>query len=185
MCSPPSFTATADPGGCHAPGSAFDSASATQTRVHTSMKRYGVADNGKAKHQHQQQQHQQHQTMPPKPPAKRKPQPPALPLLSAYDLIRVEGWARQGIDTITIASLLGLTRQEFEARAKTDARIYESLTYGRAKGIAAVAKSLFGSATSGRDSGAARFYLERIGRGPLAAATWAGARGDDLHGAGC
>ena len=97
-----------------------------------------------------------------------KPKPPSLPRLDVETLLRIESWSRRGLDTRTIGTLLGLSHGDFDAMARHDTRIYASLEYGRATGIRDVADSLLKSATSGRDAGAARFFLERIGAGPWA-----------------
>ena len=96
------------------------------------------------------------------PPAKPQPLAP-LPMLSVVQLLDVERWARQGLNAQTIATLLGMTPQQFEAMARHDSRIYECMEHGRATGIRDVSHAMLKSARSGSDSGAARFYLERIG----------------------
>lgn len=83
--------------------------------------------------------------------------------LQNTDLLQIEIWASQGLGADNIAILLGLAPADFRELAAEDPRINQSLLYGRNRGIQQVSQALFGSATSGRDSGASRFYLERLG----------------------
>lgn len=90
--------------------------------------------------------------------------PPASPPreMTVTDLLQIETWARHGLDLDTIATLLHLTRAEFQAAAKHDVRTYECYIHGRASGGEEIAKVLYTSAKSGRDTAAAKLYLERI-----------------------
>ena len=94
-------------------------------------------------------------------------QPTPLPLPT--EILRIEHYAKTGLTADHIAVLLGYTPEEFAILIKRDPRITEALLIGRTRGIAAVADALFKSAKSGTDTGAARFYLERIGGGPFQA----------------
>jgi hypothetical protein len=82
------------------------------------------------------------------------------------DLINAGDYARQGVNADQIRILLLYTPDDWVARLRADGeRMYDSITLGATQGIAEVAKALHVSAISGRDSGAARFSLERRARG--------------------
>ena len=83
--------------------------------------------------------------------------------LTNAQILEVEALSMHGCGADTIACHLGLTPGAFRDLADEDERIQDAMLMGRHRGIAAVAKSLFASATSGKDSGAARFIMERIG----------------------
>jgi hypothetical protein len=86
-------------------------------------------------------------------------------LLRTSDLLRIEAWAMQGLSADNIAVLLAMSPMTFHELTEADPRVRESMLYGRTKGIEAVSQSLFGSAISGKDAGAARWWLERLGGG--------------------
>jgi hypothetical protein len=89
--------------------------------------------------------------------------PPAPRRLENSDLLRIEQLSAQGLSHDVIATLMGMSPSEFWALSETDLRIGASLTYGRCRGIEAVSNALFRAAASGADTGAGRFYLERLG----------------------
>lgn len=92
------------------------------------------------------------------------PRPPAqLPTLTNTEILDVERWAMQGAGETVIATLLGMPLAMFRAVTAADERVAEAMMLGRARGIEKVGASLFTAATSGRDTGAARFFLERVG----------------------
>jgi hypothetical protein len=70
------------------------------------------------------------------------------------DLLKAEGFARCGLSTDHIAVLLDYDRETFLQMSKRDHRIFEALERGRALGT---------------DTGAAKFFLERIASGQFAA----------------
>ena len=84
------------------------------------------------------------------------------------DLLKAEGLARCGLSTDHIAVLLDYDRETFLQMSKRDHRIFEALERGRTLGIAEVARALHQSARSGTDTGAAKFFLERIASGQFA-----------------
>jgi hypothetical protein len=93
-----------------------------------------------------------------------KPPLPVVRRLEISDLVRIEGWSMQGLAMENIAVLLGLSSPAaFHALAEQDPRINASLLHGRNRGIELVSKALFGAATSGKDSSASKWYLERLG----------------------
>jgi hypothetical protein len=88
--------------------------------------------------------------------------------LTVVEILKIEELAMRGLGHDNIAVLLGLSPEGFHRIAGKDPRVSEAMLIGRNKGIAAVSKTLLESAISGRDTGAARFYLERVAGG-----TWA------------
>jgi hypothetical protein len=91
------------------------------------------------------------------------PAPAPARKLTIAELLQLEQFSAQGLGPNEIAILLGMTPQQFMASAEADEAIYKSLLFGRTNGIARVSRALFNAATSGNDTGAARFYLERLG----------------------
>ena len=81
------------------------------------------------------------------------------------DLLRIEALAMQGLSVENISTLLGLAPSALREMSETDQRIGASLLFGRTKGIELVSQSLFGSAISGKDASAARWWLERLAGG--------------------
>jgi hypothetical protein len=90
------------------------------------------------------------------------PAPTTSQAFSIRDLLEIERLSRQGLNADTIAGALKLTPAAFHAACNADPRAYDSMIYGRTRGIDAVSKTLYGAASSGKDSSASRFYLERV-----------------------
>ena len=92
----------------------------------------------------------------------------SLPVLTNVQMLEIETLAMRGLPIETISVLLRLDLATFRRRAESDPRGSEALLLGRNRGVAAVAKSLYEAAISGRDTGAARFFLERVAGGQWA-----------------
>jgi hypothetical protein len=73
--------------------------------------------------------------------------------LTNMQILEIETLSMHGCGVDTIAYHLGMTPGAFRDLADADERIRDAMLIGRHRGIAQVAKSLFASATSGKDSG--------------------------------